>query len=229
MLLVDNVRAGYGAEEVLKGISFQADTGEVHGILGVNGSGKTTLFRVLNGWLPKTDGTISFGKVSLSPSQIGFLETDPYFYPYMKGSEYIALMQRHGRDFDVAGWNAIFDLPLDRLADEYSTGMKKKLALLGLLAQDRPFFILDEPLSGVDIESNIKIQEIIIRLKNQDKVVMLSSHMIEALVQVCDKISLLSEGRIKKTYVKSEFAQLSDLVTDEIKSTLDGQLDQLLN
>lgn len=227
MLKIEQVRAGYGDGDVLKGLSFTAQTGEVHGILGVNGSGKTTLFRVLNDWLPKSAGVATFLNEELKGHLIGFLETDPYFYPYMKGKEYLGLLKMKNKDYNIDSWNAIFDLPLDQLADEYSTGMKKKLALLGLLAQDRPVLILDEPLSGVDIESNVKFKEIILRLKESGKTILLSSHMLTALTAICDKISLLSGGVITKTYQKEEFSNLEELITAQIKEGLDVQLDEL--
>ena len=227
MLKIDQVRAGYDEGDVLKGVSFSAMAGEVHGILGVNGSGKTTLFRVLNDWLSKREGTTTLLNEELKGHHIGFLETDPYFYPYMKGKEYLGLLKMKNEAYNIDAWNAIFDLPLDQLADEYSTGMKKKLALLGLLAQDRPVLILDEPLSGVDIESNVKFQEIILRLKESGKTILLSSHMLNALTTICDKISLLSGGVIKKTYEKAEFSNLESLITDQIKEGLNQQLDEL--
>ncbi len=227
MLNIDQIRAGYGEGDVLKGVSFTAATAEIHGILGVNGSGKTTLFRVLNDWLPKRAGRTAFSNEELKGYHIGFLETDPYFYPYMKGKEYLGLLKVKNEDYNIDAWNAIFDLPLDQMADEYSTGMKKKLALLGLLAQDRPVLILDEPLSGVDIESNVKFQEIILRLRESGKTILLSSHMLGALTAICDKISLLSGGVITKTYQKEEFSNLEELITAQIKEGLDQQLDEL--
>jgi len=227
MLKISGVRAGYGADDILKGVSLEAMPGEIHGILGVNGSGKTTLFRMLNGWLPERAGTTTLGSEELAAKDIGFLETDPYFYPFMKGKEYLEILKIKNSNYNIELWNEIFQLPLDQLADEYSTGMKKKLALLGLLAQDRPVLVLDEPLSGVDIESNVKFQEIILRLKKSGKTILLSSHILIALTSICDKISLLSGGVITKTYNKEEFPNLEDLITSKIKEGLDEQLDEL--
>ncbi len=228
MLQVKELSAGYGSEDILKKISFEANEGEIHGILGVNGSGKTTMFRTLCGWMSKRSGSALFRNVPLSAESISFLETDPYFYPYMKGEEYLQLLEVSNERYNIESWNKIFNLPLNQLADEYSTGMKKKLALLGLLAQDRPVLILDEPLSGVDIESNVKFQEIIIRLKEAGKTILLSSHMLNALIEVCDKISLLSAGVIQKTYDRSEFDNLEELIKSQIKEGLSEQLDELM-
>lgn len=227
MLNVENIKAGYGNLEILKGVNFKAHAGTIHGILGVNGSGKTTLFRTLLGWLPRKDGHLSFNNDPLSPKQLSFLQTKPYCYPYIKGKEYLELLRIDNKDYKIDAWNEIFDLPLDRLAEDYSTGMTKKLALLGLLAQDRPIIILDEPFSGVDVASNEKFQEIFFRLKKSGKIILLSSHLLQTLTHICDEISLLSDGMIQKTYEKDEFPSLENLIKSQIKSKLDTQLNDL--
>ena len=229
MLAVKNLEVGYSDVAILKGVNLEAHSGEIHGILGVNGSGKTTLFRTINGWLPKWSGSIILNENPLKKQQISYLETEPYFYPYIKGIEYIRLLKKNNENFVIQDWNQLFDLPLDRLAQEYSTGMRKKLGLLGLLAQDRQLLILDEPLNGVDIESNVKFKEVILRLKTLNKVILLSSHMLESLIEICDKISLLSNGVIERTYVRDEFPHLEQLIRSHIKSKLDNQLDELFN
>jgi len=227
MLNVENIKAGYGSLEILKGVNFKASKGTIHGILGVNGSGKTTLFRTLHGWLPKKAGQLTFDDHALSPKHLSFLQTKPYCYPYIKGKEYLELLRIDNKDYKIDAWNEIFDLPLDRLAEDYSTGMIKKLALLGLLAQDRPIIILDEPFSGVDVASNEKFQEIFFRLKKSGKILLLSSHLLQTLTHICDEISLLSDGIIQKTYARNEFEGLESLIKSQIKSKLDTQLNEL--
>ncbi len=227
MLNVENIKAGYGDLEILKGVSFKARPGTIHGILGVNGSGKTTLFRTLHGWLPKRNGSLSLNETPLSPKQMSFMQTKPYCYPYIKGKEYLELLRIENKDYKIDAWNEIFNLPLDRLAEDYSTGMTKKLALLGLLAQDRPVIILDEPFSGVDVASNEKFQEIFQRLKKDGKIMLLSSHLLQTLTHICDEISLLSDGIIQKTFQKDEFPSLESLIKSQIKSKLDAQLNEL--
>jgi len=227
MLNVENIKAGYGDLVILKGVNFKVNQGSIHGILGVNGSGKTTLFRTLHGWLPRRAGQLSFNGNPLSPNDLSFLQTKPYCYPYIKGKEYLELLGINNKNYKIDAWNEIFDLPLDRLAEDYSTGMTKKLALLGLLAQDRPIIILDEPFSGVDVASNEKFQEIFYRLKKSGKIILLSSHLLQTLTHICDEISLLSEGVIQKTYQKNEFHGLESLIKSQIKSKLDTQLNEL--
>ncbi len=228
MLHVKNLKAGYGNQVVLEDVNFEAQPNSIHGILGVNGSGKTTLFRTLNGWLPKQGGALSFEGEKLNPDHLSFLKTKPYFYPFMKGREYLELLKITNTDYVIDQWNEIFELPLDRMAQDYSTGMMKKLALLGILAQDRPILILDEPFSGVDVASNEKFQEIFSRLKKSGKILLLSSHLLQTLTHICDQISLLNNGVIQKTYEQNEFFQLEELIKGEIMTKLDAQLDELL-
>ena len=89
--------------------------------------------------------------------------------------------------------------------------MKKKLALTGMLMLDKPINILDEPFNGVDFEGVHILYDIIRQLKSENKVVVVSSHIIETLFHTCDKIALLQEGKIEKIYEKEEFSQLNML------------------
>jgi ABC-2 type transport system ATP-binding protein len=102
----------------------------------------------------------------------------------------------------------IFDLPLNQYASTYSTGMKKKLALTAILIQKNNLFILDEPFNGVDIQSNIIITEIIHRLKELNKTVIISSHIFSTLNETCNAIFVLKNGEISKKVLKEDFKKL---------------------
>lgn len=104
----------------------------------------------------------------------------------------------------------IFDLPLDQYADAYSSGMKKKLALTSVLLQKNQAFILDEPFNGVDIESNIIIKEIIAKLKELDKIVIISSHIFSTLSDSCDYLLLLEDGQVSKKVDREEFHMIEE-------------------
>ena len=111
-------------------------------------------------------------------NHLGLLQTDPYFFPRITGQEYLRLLC-NARGIRTADFEArnIFELPLKQYALTYSTGMKKKLALMGILLQENDFFILDEPFNGVDIQSNIIITEIIRKVKGMNKIILISSHI----------------------------------------------------
>ena len=197
----------YGQKQVLKNISMVFSPGKVYGIVGENGAGKTTLFRCMAG-LEEFDGEV---KSDLKPlkNYLGLLLTEPYFFSKITGEEYIRLLcnARKIPAGEISTRN-IFDLPLNQYASTYSTGMKKKLALTAILLQENKCFILDEPFNGVDIHSNMILTEIIHRLRELKKTVIISSHIFSTLSETCDEIHLLRAGERIKTVNKVEFNQL---------------------
>jgi ABC-2 type transport system ATP-binding protein len=110
-----------------------------------------------------------------------------------------------------------FKLPLDELIENYSTGMKKKLGLLGVLKQNKPIFILDEPFNCLDLETNKILEIIIATLKQKDKTVFVSSHIIEPLITICDKIHLLQNAVFIKTFEKPDFNKIDDELFGKLK------------
>ncbi len=228
MLKIDQLKVSYGASPVLKNVSLECLPGEIHGLLGLNGAGKTTLFRTIYGFKKKESGTCLFRETTVTSRSIGFLETNPFFYSYMKGKEYLDIVSLANQSFDFEKWNQLFELPLDDLIDTYSTGMKKKLAFLGIISLDRPIMILDEPFSGVDVESNEKIFQILKRIKEQGKIIILSSHILESFTGICDKISVLKSGEIIATHHKSEFPAFEKKLKVEIMQGLNEVLDDLM-
>ncbi len=199
MIVINNLSKKYGSLEVLSEISIQLQPGRVYGLVGENGAGKTTLFRCLAG-LEDFEGEITPPKQERK-SSMGLLLTEPFFFSKITGREYI---QMHGnaRDLELGQIENknIFDLPLDRYASAYSTGMKKKLALTAILVQQNQFYILDEPFNGLDLQSNMVVMEIVKKLKALGKIVLVSSHVFATLNTLCDEIHLLKEGKLVAQY-----------------------------
>jgi ABC-2 type transport system ATP-binding protein len=207
MIEVINLSKKFGNKQVLRNVNLCFEQGKVYGIVGENGAGKTTLFRCIAG-LEEFEGEIRSDEKPLK-NQLGFLLTDPYFFPKITGREYIQLLC-NARQKKITGIDSrnVFDLPLDEFAATYSTGMRKKLAITAILLQDNSCLILDEPFNGVDIQSNIVIAEIIHRLKGLDKTVIISSHIFSTLSDTCDEIHLLKNGEFLKTVMKEDFSLL---------------------
>lgn len=224
MIKIVNISKSYGSKEVLKNISVNFNFGKVYGIAGKNGSGKTTLFNCIAG-LEKYLGTIESDLSNLK-EHIGFLQTEPYFFTKITAKEYLQLFgnARNLKTIDLESWN-IFDLPLNQYASTYSTGMKKKLALTAILLQGNEVFILDEPFNGVDIHSNIIITGIIKKLKELNKIVIISSHIFSTLNDTCDEIYLLENGLITRKVIREEFSQFEQEIKDFI---LGNRIDNLL-
>ncbi len=220
-LLIQDLSFNYkNKAPILQSLQLAIPKGEKHGILGVNGAGKTTLFRLITGWLP-VQGKLQWEGRSIQKDDVAFLEAEPYFYPYMTGLEYLRFI-RDDRP-KIAYWNELFNLPLDQYAEEYSTGMKKKLAFIATLLPERPLMILDEPFNGVDFESNEKIMAILQHGLIPNSTLLLSSHILETLTRVCDRISVLSEGRIMRSYNSAEFPALEASIRAGALSSLDKQ------
>lgn len=207
MIKINELSKSYGNYEVLKNITMELSKGNVYGLVGENGSGKTTLFRCIAG-LESFKGEITSELTPLK-NHLGLLLTDPFFFSKITGKEYIRLLCNARRKpiLDIDQKN-IFDLPLNKYASTYSTGMKKKLAITAILLQGNEYFILDEPFNGVDIQSNIILTEIILKLKELNKIVLISSHIFSTLSNTCDKIHLLRKGMLIKSVQKTEYNSL---------------------
>ncbi len=217
MIKINGLSKSYGKNEVLKNIHLEFETGKVYGIVGENGAGKTTLFRCMAG-LESYDGEI-VSEVNPLENHLGLLLTDPFIFSKITGKEYIRLLcnARGKTNIDIESRN-IFDLPLGQYASTYSTGMKKKLAITAILLQENDYFIFDEPFNGVDIQSNIILIEIILKLKALHKIVLISSHIFSTLSDTCDEIHLLRKGEQIKSVQRPEFQTLEQ----EMKSFLIG-------
>jgi ABC-2 type transport system ATP-binding protein len=223
MILIENLSKSYGTKTVLENINLTLEKGKVYGIVGENGSGKTTLFKCISG-LEKHKGTITceYGKLK---EYLGYLQTEPYFFSKITGNEYLKLLcnARNIENTDLKEKN-IFDLPLNEYAVKYSTGMKKKLALTAILIQENKLFILDEPFNGVDIQSNILITEIIHKLKEIGKTILISSHIFSTLNDTCDEIFLLKNGNIIKRVMKNDF----NILENEMKEfSIENKIEKL--
>ena len=219
MIKVKELSKVFGNKEVLKNLSMEFSTGNVYGIVGENGAGKTTLFRCIAG-LESYSGEI-ISDVKPLKNHLGLLLTEPFFFSMITGREYIRLLcnARGKTNVDIDSKN-IFDLPLDQYASTYSTGMKKKLAITAILLQENEYFILDEPFNGVDIQSNIILTEIILKLKELHKIVIISSHIFSTLSDTCDEIHLLRKGEQIKSVNKTGFKDLEQ----EMKEITIGNL-----
>lgn len=217
MISIRNLSKNYGAKPILQAINLELERGKVYGIVGQNGAGKTTLFKCIAG-LEDYDGDIQAAQEPIK-DYLGFLPTNPVFMSHITAWEYLKLLcLARGIEQDDFESQNIFELPLDEYAENYSTGMKKKLALWGTILQQNDLFILDEPYNGVDIHSNMMITEIIKRLKASGKTILIASHIFSTLSDTCDLIYLLKDGQIAKRVEAADF----DTLDEEMKTMVIG-------
>ena len=220
MLEINNLHVSYKKDNpILKGFDLSIHKGEICGVLGMNGAGKTTLFNAIYGFTPPAQGKITLQDQALHHTHISFLETQNYFYPYMKGIEYLQLVTKGAYNPKL---NQIFELPLDRLIDTYSTGMKKKLAFWAVFELERAVVILDEPFNGIDIEGVECLYNLILEMRRRGQVVLISSHVIETLTRICDRIAYLNGGKIEKTYPQALFPDLQMEIQQIIQTKVQG-------
>lgn len=217
MIKISGLYKKYGSKSVLNDINAEFSRGKIYGIIGENGAGKTTLFRCIAG-LEKYEGKITSDLTPLK-NHLGLLYTDPFFFSKITGEEYIRLLC-NARDKAIGNVNEknIFDLPLSSYVSTYSTGMKKRLALLAVFLQGNSYLVLDEPYNGLDISGSIILSEILLKLRDLNKTVLLSSHIFSTLRDTCDEIMVLKDGTFTETFTRENL----DLLETEIKHSAVG-------
>lgn len=217
MITISNLTISYNKDEkVIENLNLSLDDNLIHGIVGLNGAGKTTLLNTLYGLKKPDTGTIQFDNIEINKKSVAYLVTENFFYSNITGKEYLSFFKNN--EFDIDRWNKLFNLPLNKIIDGYSTGMKKKLALLGVLKQNKPLMILDEPFNGLDIETCRIIRMILLRLKERNKTIIVTSHIIETLTNLCDFIHYLEAGQVKYSRDKSGFTEFEREVFDKIEN-----------
>ncbi len=217
MITINNLTISYNkTRKVIDNLNLTLKEGYIHGIVGLNGAGKTTFLNNLYGLKKPDSGSITLNEEKFNKKNVSYLVTENYFYSSITGREYLSLFKNH--QFDIEEWNKLFSLPLDTIVDGYSTGMKKKLALLGVLKQDKSILILDEPFNGLDIETCRIIRMILLRLKDKGKTIIITSHIIETLTNLCDYIHYLENGNIKYSKDKHGFADFEKDVFEKIEN-----------
>ncbi len=218
----------YDSETVLQNVDLNFETGKIYGIIGLNGAGKTTLFNLLSGQLKGEDCKITKNGDPISRKEISHIDTDPFFFKNLTAKEFLSVFKSIHADYDEQKLAELLKIDLSQLIEEYSTGMKKKLLLLSQIKQNKSIFILDEPFNGLDLETN-KVLEVIIRiLSERGKTILLSSHIIEPLLNICDSIHFLKHKSVYKTYEPADFDKIEKEVFGEFTQTMAMQLKEIL-
>lgn len=210
MISSRNLSIRFDGQKELTYTDKDFDNNLVHGVIGLNGAGKTTFFNLLGTVLKPATGHIQLHGAAIRRVDVCYLETNNYFYPGITGREYLDIFPATNQQFSLAQINELMRLPLDRLTETYSTGMKKRLALMAILKQDKPVYIFDEPFNGLDLETSRVLQLSIQVLKAKGKTIFISSHILESLTGICDQVHLLRNGRFTHQYVPSSFGRIND-------------------
>jgi ABC-2 type transport system ATP-binding protein len=202
----------WGRQKVraLRALDLEIRRGEIFGLLGPNGSGKTTTIKLLLGLLFPTSGqALVFGKDATDVSKnerLGYLPEESYLYRFLNAEE---TLDFYGRLFDMpaklrkqraAELITMVGLNRDkkRQLKEYSKGMARRIGLAQALINDPELILLDEPTSGLDPIGTREIKDLILRLKAEGKTVLMSSHLLADVQDVCDRIAILHQGELKE-------------------------------
>ena len=212
---------GGKAVVAVRDLSFSVKPGEVYGLIGPNGCGKSTTMKVMLGLLKPTQGTTYiFGRNSnevASRSDVGFLPENPYFYKHLTGRE---TLRFYGKLCGMRGselkdrCEAMLKLTglvhaADRRVGGYSKGMLQRIGLAQALIQEPRLLILDEPTAGVDPVGSRRIRDLIMEFKQRGITIVVTSHLLEQMQEVCDRVGIMSQGRMVKE------GRLEDLISLE--------------
>jgi len=208
---IEQVQKRYGSHTALRGVDLQIREG-MFGLLGPNGAGKTTLLRILATLLRPTSGRVVIGGYDISHTSqrkaaralIGYLPQELGLYPDLTGREFLEYMGLLKRLYDRTSRRQQIEVLLDlvslrsvgdRKIKTYSGGMKRRLGIAQVLLGNPSVMIIDEPTAGLDPEERIRLRTLLTRLAEQ-RVVILSTHVVEDISQTCDYIGVLDSGTL---------------------------------
>ena len=189
-------------------LNLEVAEGQVYGLLGPNGSGKSTTIKIILGLLDATVGDVRVfgvpsGRVE-ARRNVGYLPEAPYFYRYLSGRELVRFYARvcgvpsanlKSRVDEVIAWVGLSGAA-DRRVGTYSKGMLQRIGLAQALVHDPKLIVLDEPTAGVDPVGSAEMCELIIKLKQQGKTVLITSHLLAQIEDVCDRVAILDRGKL---------------------------------
>lgn len=224
MISINNISFYYNKEKpIFNNLSLSFEANAINGIVGLNGSGKSTLLNLIYKFLKPDSGEILLNNAPINRRDIAFLESENYFYPNTTGFEYLSLFSN--RSFDIEKWNTLFNLPLNSLVTDYSVGMKKRLAIFGLIKQNKSVLMLDEPFNGLDIESVAMLRELLVILAKQGKTILLTSHLLPLMGELCNLVFYIKSPNEVLTISADDFSHFAENL---LKSLGQQQRDEIL-
>ncbi|MUK89748.1 ATP-binding cassette domain-containing protein [Ornithinibacillus sp. L9] len=203
-----NVKKSIGKKEIIKGLSFSIQKGEVFGFIGPNGAGKTTTIRMMVGLMKLTDGDVKILGNSIKSNykeavrEVGAIVENPEMYPFMSGWQNLMHYSRmipgisKGRVKEVISLVGLEKVIKEKVG-RYSLGMRQRLGIAQALLHNPSILILDEPTNGLDPAGIREIREYIRKIaKEQQVAVIISSHLLAEIEQVCDRIGIIKNGEM---------------------------------
>ncbi|WP_405614520.1 ABC transporter ATP-binding protein [Streptomyces sp. NBC_01508] len=217
-ITVAGLHKSFGPTHALRGLDLAVDSGEVHGFLGPNGAGKSTTIRVLLGLLRADSGAAQLlGKDPWKDAvalhrRLAYVPGDVELWPNLTGGEAIDLLSKLRGGLDRRRRDELierFDLDPTKKGRAYSKGNRQKVAIVAALASDAELLLLDEPTAGLDPLMEVVFQDVILQAKAAGKTVLLSSHILAQVEKLCDRVSIIRQGRNVQSGTLSEMRHLT--------------------
>jgi ABC-2 type transport system ATP-binding protein len=205
MITVDGLVKRYGTKAALDGVSVSVRRGTIHGVLGPNGAGKTTLLEVLLGHRRADSGTVRFDDAQVGARLVAYQPETPAIYEYLTVGEFLDLAARLAPDGNGGEAEArkqrlleMFEMEKQAgaLCHTLSAGMRRKTSIMAAMIQAAPILILDEPTNHLDTTASVRLKRELRRLGAEGSTVILSTHLLDFAVGLCDDVTLLSESRV---------------------------------
>ncbi len=211
MIRIANLTKRYGTLTAVDDLSLTVRPGEIYGFLGPNGAGKSTTIRILAGLLQPTSGAVEIAGVPLAERPedakrlMGYISDEPHPYDRLTGREFLMTVAAlYGVDggerarrveqelerFNLAAWG-------DELSESYSHGMKQKLMIASALVHRPAVLVADEPMVGLDPASAARLRELFRSLAAEGRTVLLATHILDIAERLCDRIGIVSDGRLR--------------------------------
>jgi ABC-2 type transport system ATP-binding protein len=216
MIQTTNLTKSFGKFTALDNVNLQVNEGEVYGFIGPNGAGKTTTIRVLLGILRATSGKVTvFGRDAWRDAveihkRIAYVPGDVNLWDNLTGGEVIDLFVKLRKNHSKSRKSELierFELDPRKKCRTYSKGNRQKVALVAAFASDADLYILDEPTSGLDPLMEQVFQSCVQEVKDAGKAVLLSSHILQEVERLCDKVSIIRQGKIVETGTLSQLRE----------------------
>ena len=202
MLKCENLVKVYSGCRAVDGLNLELDAGRIYALLGPNGSGKSTFMKMVVGLIKPTEGKIYLDGEEISDktrARITYMPTENYFYNYMRIKDIASFYKDFYNDFDEDRMYGLLDrmeLHFDGKVRNMSTGMLAKLKVAVAMARNSRVILLDEPLNGIDIIAREHVMNTITGYNNEDKIIIVSSHLVDELEKIIDYAVFIKKGTV---------------------------------
>ncbi len=230
-LVIENLTKKYDEKTVLQEVNYEFEEGVITSVLGRNGAGKTTLFNVLYDEINYDSGKFYLedngNKIPLDKENVGMLFSENFLPEFLTGYEYIKFYREINSPNDPKTVDDYLDVmdfsekDRNRLIKDYSHGMKSKISLITLFISRPKVLLLDEPLTSLDLVISTQIKKLLLELKSQGRIIILSTHMLDLAKEMSEQIVLLHHKKLQKIDLDKNDEQFNSYLYDILKDDSD--------